>query len=55
MRYLINYIREAFCKHDWLVEETKNCTVETPVRDKTGTKVYMRCRRCGYHQKHWKH
>lgn len=39
-----------FCKHDWLTEE---CFVRGHYND--GTKVYMRCKRCGYHKKHWKY
>jgi hypothetical protein len=49
MKYIVNYIRQLFCKHDWLTEESKvdhECG--------TATRVYMRCKKCGYHQKHWK-
>lgn len=49
MRTIVNYFRQAFCKHDWLIEESK---VEAYTR--TGVKVYMRCKKCGYHQNHWK-
>jgi hypothetical protein len=48
MRWLINYIRQCFCKHDWSIEQGT-------VTDDWGgrwTKVYMRCKNCGYHQKH---
>jgi len=50
MRSLVNYIRQVFCNHDWLIEEGK-------VNDDAmghGTKIYMRCKWCGYHKKHWK-
>ena len=50
MRFIVNYIRQVFCKHDWLIEEKF-----TDSNLKRGTKVYMRCKKCGYHQKHWKY
>lgn len=49
MRTLVNYIRQMFCKHDWQIEESF-C--------KSGYhsdyRVYMRCKKCSYHKKHWK-
>ena len=51
MRTIVNYIRQIFCKHDWITEENY-------VRDDMrgdGTKIYMRCKKCGYHTKHWKY
>jgi predicted Zn-ribbon and HTH transcriptional regulator len=50
MRTIVNYIRQIFCKHDWITEEKH-------VRDDMrgdGMKIYMRCKKCGYHTKHWK-
>lgn len=49
MRTIVNYIRQIFCKHEWIYKE-KHCEYEF----KNGTKVYMRCKKCGYHAKHWK-
>lgn len=49
MRWIVNYFRQTFCNHKWLIEEA---TVGH--FDGTGTKVYMRCKKCGYHKKHWK-
>jgi hypothetical protein len=52
MRWLINYLRQVFCKHEWIISEGY---VESPDGwTKSGHKVYMRCTKCGYHQKHWK-
>lgn len=54
MRFLLNYVRQIFCKHDWLVEE-KYCTNSSDFGDsKSGIKVYMRCKKCCYHKRHWK-
>ena len=51
MRWIINYIKELFfCKHDFLVEEE-----HVTEAHREGTKVYMRCKKCGYHKKHWKY
>ena len=51
MAWLVNYIRQCFCKHDFLVEEGY---VTSDEWSKEGRVVYMRCKKCGYHQKHWK-
>jgi len=53
MRYIINYFRQVFCKHDFLVEEG---TVRHHELEGGGTaqKIYMRCKKCGYYKKHWK-
>jgi len=49
---IINYIRQMFCKHDFLIEEGH---VKSDGFLKSGTKVYMRCKKCGWHTKHWKY
>ena len=53
MRYLIDYFRQAFCKHDWLIEEHK--AESNIIFHKEGVKVYMRCKTCGYYKSHWKY
>ena len=55
MRTLINYLRQAFCKHDWNVEEDVVSVTSYFETTKNGTKVYMRCNKCGYHKNHWKY
>lgn len=57
MRRLFLYIRQCFCKHDFIVEEEyveENIEGLTKTT-KTGPKVYMRCKNCGYHMSHWKY
>lgn len=54
MRWLINYIRQCFCKHDWHFEEAWYEVKGDFIGTKKDEKVYMRCKKCGYHQKHWK-
>ena len=49
MRWLVNYLRQIFCQHDWYIEEWR---MKTDFRQ--GQKVYMRCKKCGYHTRHWK-
>jgi len=51
MRWVVNYIRQVFCKHDFLTEDVYVST-DYGV---SGTKVYMRCKNCGYNTNHWKH
>ena len=50
MRWLINYIRSCFCKHDWemLGRVThKDYSLNVP----TGYTGVYRCAKCGYVQK----
>ena len=47
---LINYIRKAFCEHKYIISEAY---MEDSDGSK-GTRVYMRCEKCGYHSNHWK-
>jgi hypothetical protein len=55
MRHIINYFRQCFCKHEWSVEESyAEEIIDNDYVNKSGTKVYMRCTKCGYHTNHWK-
>ena len=51
MRWLINYVRSLFCKHEWEfiknVEYYENPSDRMPVRH---TLIY-RCKKCGYARK----
>ena len=57
MRTLINWLRQVFCKHDWLVEE-KNFRVQymhpfdfQPVGDYSDqTRVSLTCKKCQWHK-----
>lgn len=48
MRWLINYIRSCFCKHDWelIIDERYGTDIVPYI-----TKVY-RCKKCGYSKKY---
>lgn len=52
MRWLINYIRSCFCKHDWelLLVET---VYETEINKlPIGKQWIYRCKKCGYVKKY---
>lgn len=57
MRWLINYIRSCFCKHEWeLIFETNvHCERDIDYRRRDvhnyTVKTY-RCKHCGYTQKY---
>jgi hypothetical protein len=55
MRFLVNYIRQIFCKHDFEKEENYNC-IERFGREiiQSGTKVSLICKKCGYYKSFWK-
>ena len=54
IRWLINYIRSCFCKHDWeLLEQTKVWNGDDPfAKYPLGTKWIYRCKKCGYSKKY---
>lgn len=53
MRWLINYIRSCFCKHDFELIFKGSTTVTKPgkVTKKYNIRKY-RCKKCGYEMKH---
>ena len=51
---IVNYIRQMFCKHDWNIEEERVNHNGWDGSGGSATKVYMRCKKCGYHAKHCK-
>lgn len=56
LKSLINYLRVCFCKHDWHTDEEWVEVVDNNDRFlRKGTKVYMRCKKCGEHNSHWKY
>ena len=54
MRWLADYIRQVFCKHDFEVNEY-SYTVDGTFSYRQGVKVLLRCKKCGYHKKYWKY
>lgn len=49
MKWLINYLRECFCKHEWeLLEEEIICDGEHIDKDIVlGNRWTYRCKKCG--------
>ncbi len=57
MRWLVNYIRSVFCKHDWEREDfifrvTRNILGDESGRE--GARVSATCKKCGWHRSYWK-
>lgn len=52
MRWLINYIRSCFCKHEWeLLKEYKVWDGDNPyAKYPKGTQWVYRCKKCGWHK-----
>jgi len=57
MRWLVNYIRQVFCKHEFIANEgyVKGGYDVIFGQDKSGIKVSMICPKCGYHKNFWKY
>lgn len=53
MRWLINYLRQCFCKHEFQVSE-HYCTEGSEFSSRKGYKVALYCPKCGYHKSFWK-
>lgn len=51
MRWLINYIRSCFCKHEWELIFEDNIYGSSFKMPDNKIKVY-RCKKCGYSQKY---
>lgn len=47
MRWLVNYIRSCFCKHDWELLLESNVWNDTNDKYPIGTKWTYRCKKCG--------
>lgn len=57
MRWLINYIRSCFCKHEWEIIFNNEVDVTNSwgkVEATYACKVY-RCKKCGYSKKYKSH
>jgi hypothetical protein len=50
MIWLVNYLRRAFCKHEFTFSELW-CQESY---GRTGTKINMLCKKCGYTRNKWK-
>ena len=56
MRWIVEYIKSLFCKHDMTVEEIiiKHSINGWGRERKDYPKVGMYCKKCGYHKSFWK-
>lgn len=61
MVWLVNYLRQVFCKHEFKYEEKTYIVrpiylLNGMVGEKhTNTQVYQICMKCGYHKSYWKY
>ncbi|OWK34662.1 hypothetical protein [Fimbriiglobus ruber] len=49
MRWLVNYFRQCFCKHEFEREEGY-CKGNF----QSGVRISLLCTKCGYHRSFWK-
>jgi len=54
MRTIVQYFRQVFCQHDFIVDENQVEITNNGRFVKSDKKVYMRCKKCGWHTNHWK-
>jgi len=55
MRWLVNYLRSVFCKHDWEKENgSYQITSDSGHVRRSGMKVSATCKKCGWHKSYWK-
>lgn len=53
VRFIINYLRQCFCKHDWELIFDLECDEikQRKISNKYYKKIY-RCKKCGYSKKY---
>ena len=52
MRWLINYIRSCFCKHDWeKLSEIRDFNIDISIEVPISYTFIYRCKKCGMVQK----
>jgi hypothetical protein len=55
MRWLINYLRQCFCKHDFNIEEMAYVRIRYGGDEKIKNIVVSQtCKKCGYHKGYYK-
>lgn len=54
MRWLINYLRSVFCKHEWKHEEIF-AKINDEFGKTEGPRVSATCEKCGWHKSYWKY
>jgi RNase P subunit RPR2 len=54
MIYLINYLRQAFCKHEFVYEENYCESSDDMGGYRNGYKVNRTCKKCGWYKRYWK-
>ena len=54
MRWLVNYLRQCFCKHELEFEEGRYCGTEFGIVVEENTVVSQTCKKCGYHKSYKK-
>jgi hypothetical protein len=61
IRFLSIYIRQTFCKHEFIYEEKEikeedwyNADDEIWNKGREGVKVSITCKKCAYHKSYWK-
>lgn len=54
MRWLINYIRQCFCNHEFEKEEIKVFYYGNDSNRPSYRDIHLECNKCGYHKKYKK-
>lgn len=55
MRFIVNYIRTLFCKHEFQIEDFCLTVIgEKDIVIRQGEKRFIFCPKCGYHANFWK-
>jgi hypothetical protein len=54
MIHLINYLRQVFCKHEFVYEEQYCEHEDNSGTVRQGTKVNRTCKKCGWYKRYWK-
>lgn len=53
MKWIINYLKQCFCKHEFRFEERQSKRA-TWYGEREGLRVSRTCEKCGDHKSYWK-
>jgi hypothetical protein len=54
MRWLINYLRQCFCKHEFTRDQISVFNAYSNSNRPDYYEVHFECKKCGYHKKYKK-
>jgi RNase P subunit RPR2 len=55
IRWLVNYVRQCLCKHEWEQEQSRAVSKGWLGNTYDSVRVSLTCTKCGWHRRYWKY